>query len=105
MDQVIISTLKELAIPFLSFVFGSACTWFFRQKAQENAIKCLLRDRMIQGYNYHIKQNHTIQRDEYNSFMDMAEAYLKLKGPNGYLDKIIDDYRDSPLNGKEKETL
>lgn len=76
-----------------------------RQNALENAIKCMLRDRMIQAYNYHIKSGHSVQRDEYNNFVDMATAYETLSGGNGYIKTIVDKYTNAPLAGKEGEIL
>lgn len=76
-----------------------------KQTALENAIKCLLRDRLIQAYNYHIKNEHSVQRDEYNSFVDMAAAYETLSGGNGYIKTIVEKYTKAPLKGKEGEIL
>lgn len=76
-----------------------------RQMALENAIKCLLRDRLIQAYNYHIKNEHSVQRDEYTSFIDMAKAYGTLSGENGYIETIVEKYTKAPLKGKEGEIL
>lgn len=76
-----------------------------RQTALENAIKCLLRDRLIQAYNYHIKSGHSVQRDEYTSFVDMADAYETLSGSNGYIETIVEKYTNAPLKGKEGEIL
>lgn len=105
MIDVILNILQQAALPSLSFAAGACCTWFFRQRAMENAVKCLLRDRIIQAYNYHIKHGHSIQRDEYRSTLDMGDAYNALDGKNGYIHKIIEVYKEAPLGGKEGEIL
>nr|DAH24433.1 MAG TPA: hypothetical protein [Caudoviricetes sp.] len=105
MDPVIDVLINSILPQFLSFLAGAAGVWFFRQRAMENAVKCLLRDRIITAYNYHIKQGHSIQRDEFRSMLDMGEAYEKMSGKNGYITRIIDEYRDAPLGGKEGEIL
>lgn len=105
MDNTITVVINTILPQFISFLAGAAGVWFFRQRAMENAVKCLLRDRIIQAYNYHIKHGHSIQRDEYRSTLDMGDAYNALDGKNGYIHKILDVYKEAPLGGKEGEIL
>ncbi|WP_288802918.1 hypothetical protein [uncultured Dialister sp.] len=105
MDNTITVVINTILPQFISFLAGAAGVWFFRQRAMENAVKCLLRDRLIIAYNYHIKQGHSVQRDEYRSTLDMGEAYEKMSGKNGYIARILEEYRNAPLAGKEGEIL
>lgn len=99
--DLLIKFLSTVAPTVLTFAAGACCTWFWRQKAIENAVKCLLRDRILQAYNYHVMGRHSIQRDEYNAVMDMITAYSHLKGKNGYMEKIAKEYEESGIEGKE----
>ena len=67
-----------------------------RQDAIEGGIKCLLRERLIQMH-----RDNAVTLEEYNSRDDMQACYSILKGKNGYMDKISEEYKNAPLSGKE----
>ena len=72
-----------------------------RQDAIEGGIKCLLRERLIQMHRDHVINGNAVTLEEYNSRDDMQACYSILKGKNGYMDKISEEYKNAPLSGKE----
>lgn len=66
--------------------------------ALEEGVKCLLRDRIIQGHRYHIVSGNAVSDEEYSSVQNMIECYKTLKGKNGFIDHIAAEYIKSPID-------
>lgn len=66
--------------------------------ALEEGVKCLLRDRIIQGHRYHVVSGNAVSDEEYSSVQNMIECYKTLKGKNGFIDHIAAEYIKSPID-------
>ncbi len=66
--------------------------------AIEEGVKCLLRDRIIQGHRYHVVSGNAVSDEEYSSVQNMIECYKTLKGKNGFIDHIAAEYIKSPID-------
>lgn len=69
-----------------------------RDDALEEGVKCLLRDRIIQGHRYHVVSGNAVSDEEYSSVQNMIECYKTLKGKNGFIDHIAVEYIKSPID-------
>lgn len=68
--------------------------------ALEEGVKCLLRDRIIQGHRYHVVSGNAVSDEEYSSVQNMIASYKALKGDNGYIDRLAEEYKQSPIVGQ-----
>ena len=74
------------------------------QQSIKIGVQAILRDRLIQSYNYHITIGHCSIHDR-DSIVNMYEQYDKL-GANGVMDGLIDEILALPVvnkSGKEVE--
>lgn len=103
--EKIAEALLAYAIPTASAMMLSWLTYTIktsrkRQDALEEGVKCLLRDRIIQAHRYHVIEGHEVSAEEYTSSEDMIASYRVLKGDNGYIDRLAQEYKESPISGQ-----
>lgn len=104
-SEKVAEALLAYAIPTASAMMLSWLTYTIktsrkRQDALEEGVKCLLRDRIIQAHRYHVVEGHEVSAEEYNSGRDMIASYLTLKGSNGYIEHIAEEYEKAPISGQ-----
>lgn len=104
LDQVIVSAISY-AVPtasmaMLGWLVHAIKSNRSRQDALEEGVKCLLREQIIQAHRYHVIEGHEISSEEYNSGSDMIASYLTLKGSNGYIEHIAEEYEKAPISGQ-----
>lgn len=103
--EKVTEALLAYAIPTASAAMLSWLTYTIktsrkRQDALEEGVKCLLRDRIIQAYRHHVVDGHEVSAEEYTSSEDMIKSYKVLKGGNGYIERIAEEYERSPIDGQ-----
>lgn len=102
------SILQWIAQYWLGIVFGAIGTWCVTLVAQNRAVKAglraLLRDRIIQSYNYRLDQGYC-PIYALSSILDMFEQYKALKGNHGItelVEKLKELPTQPPVNKKKK---
>lgn len=101
--EKVAEALLAYAIPTASAMMLSWLTYTIktsrkRQDALEEGVKCLLRDRIIQGHRYHVVSGNAVSDEEYSSVQNMIECYKTLKGKNGFIEHIAAEYIKSPID-------
>ena len=72
------------------------------QEAILQGIRAYLRDRIIQGYKYHMGQGYCPIYEQDN-IQELYKAYKDLKG-NGVISRLIDDLYKLPTEKRSDET-
>ena len=94
--QVLFSGVLAL----LSYMVKKITTEFRREKSEQNLMKlslqALLRDRLIQAYNYHKDKGYCSIHNRDN-ITNMYNQYHKL-GANGVIDGLVDELKAMPTS-------
>ena len=85
----------------LRILYGKIKESDTRQKAVENGIQALLRDRLVQSY-YHYSEREWITMHGLEACEKMYKEYHNLGG-NGMVTKLMDDIRELPVKDGAKE--
>ena len=85
-----ISTIATL-ITEIGVLLGVVIGFITFCKKIADAVKCLLRNKMLEIYNRH-KDTKTIDRYDYENFELLYKAYKALKG-NSFIDDIYKEFR------------
>lgn len=113
MEHWFFAYLPKILPPVLSFIIGVVAQWYFYTRRMnkemgdfctltQGSLKCLLRSQMLYDYRRHIVEMKDIDADEYSSFCSMANYYEQLKGENGFMYRVVEKYRNSPLQWGEE---
>ena len=98
--QVLFSGVLAL----LSYMVKKVTNEFKREKDEQNLMKlslqALLRDRLIQAYNYHKEKGYCSIHNRDN-VINMYNQYHKL-GANGVIDGLIDEVLALPTNNSNE---
>lgn len=96
--------IKWVSEYWLAVLFGGISTWCATLVAQNRAVKAgmraLLRDRIIQSYNYRVDQGFC-PIYALTSILDMYEQYKALKGNHGVAE-LVEKLKELPTSAPEK---
>lgn len=76
-------------------LFGYVIRVWKSQNAIKNGIQAILRDRLIQAYNYHMEKGYCAIHDR-DSICNMYAQYHHL-GANGVIDNLMEEFNDLPV--------
>lgn len=95
--------LFGLSAALIAYLYRRLCVKvnhkLLEQEALKNGMQALLRDRIIQAYNYHIEKGYCAIHDKDN-ICNLYSQYHKL-GANGVADHMVDKINQLPTRRTE----
>ena len=89
-------SIPTLLLCFTKYIYGKFKTQLEVNDSLKAGIQALLRDRLLQSYNYYKKQGYCSYEEKEN-WINMYKNYHNL-GSNGVMDSIKQDILDLPIS-------